>query len=139
MDQRSPVVRIEKVVPSTIQADKPFKTQWSVDAGAVSETATIQVTFLTDDARLLLCDPDTDETPVERTYTLQPGERIRKETVLHVKLRKGLRNEDAEDGESAPLTLHARVQAADQVHAVSPGFGIHVANLKVRTKTKIFV
>ncbi len=138
MENRSPVVRIEKVIPSVIKTGTPFKTLWSVQADSVTEASTISVTFLTDDARLLLCDPDTDETPVEHTYTLAPGERIRKETVLHVKLRKGLRNEDTDDGTKAPLTLHARVKG-EEVQVVSPGYDVEVANLKIRTNTKIFL
>jgi hypothetical protein len=136
---RLPVVRIEKVEPAVIEKEVPFKAKWTLEANSEDEGNTFHVTFLTDDARLLLCDSLTEESPVEQTFQVQPGARITKETTLLVKLRKGLRNEDSRDGTPAPLTLHARVKCADDVLAFSPGYDVAVANLAKRTKTKIFV
>ena len=139
MEDRNPVVRIEKVDPPLIEKEVPFKAKWSVEAGAEGEAGTFHITFLTDDARLLLCDSVTEECPAEQTVQVQPGGRITKETTLFVKLRKGLRNEDSRDGTPAPLTLHARIKGSNDELGFSPGYDIEVANLAKRTETKIFV
>ena len=139
MESRSPVVRIEKIEPSVIEKEVPFKAKWTVEGDSEAEASTLHITFLTDDARLLLCDSVTEESPAEQTVQVKPGVSITKETTLFVKLRKGLRNEDSRDGSPAPLTLHARIKGADNLLAFSPGYDIEVANLAKRTKTKIFV
>ncbi len=138
MHSVKPVVRIHSIEPPLIEKEVPFKAKWSIAGIDLTEQQTMQVTFLTDDARLLLCDGATDETPAEHTVTIQPGAKLEKETVLFVKLRKGLRNEDSRDGTPAPLTLHARARGGDDLLAISPGYDIEVANLAKRTKTKIF-
>lgn len=139
MEIRNPVVRIEMIEPALIEKDVPFKAKWTIQADAKLDAGPLHITFLTDDARLLLCDSVTEESPAETTIQVQPGASVTKETTMFVKLRKGLRNEDSRDGTPAPLTLHARIKGNDDLLAFSAGYDIEVANLAKRPKTKIFV
>jgi len=134
-----PVINIDTVVPGVVKPNEPFKATWSMNVPPDDQTRQLQVTFLTDDARLLLCDHLTDETPVEKTIQVTPGQRVSKTTTLHVRLRKGLRNEGSRDGTGAPLTLHARIDSGSDRVYVSPGFDIEVAELAKRTATKVFI
>lgn len=139
-DSKSPLIRIEAVEPNVVRPNEPFKATCSV-AGDF-DTKQMNVSFLTDDARLLLCDHATDETPVEKAIQLAPGQTVSKTVTMHVRLRKGLRNEHSRDGSPAPLTLHARLTAGEgarQETFFSAGFDIEVAELAKRTTTKIFI
>ena len=134
-----PMIRIETIEPTIVKANEPFKATWSLDVPPDDQARQLQVSFLTDDARLLLCDHLTDETPVERSIQVSPGQKLKKTTTLHLRLRKGLRNEESRDGSGAPLTLHARITAAPDDVYVSQGFDIEVAELAKRTATKVFI
>ncbi|MCO4763622.1 MAG: hypothetical protein KC502_19075 [Myxococcales bacterium] len=133
------MIRIESVEPGIVKPNEPFKATWSLNVAADDQPRQLQLTFLTDDARLLLCDHLTDETPVEKTLQVSPGQKLSKSTMLHLRLRKGLRNEDSRDGSGAPLTLHARITSTPNGVSVSPGFDIEVAELAKRTATKVFI
>ena len=76
MEISNPVVRIDRVEPAVIEKEVPFKAKWTVEADADNEVGTFHVTFLTDDARLLLCDSRTEESPAEDTVQVQPGARV---------------------------------------------------------------
>jgi len=138
-NEQLPVIRIDAVEPGIVKPNEPFKATWSINIPADDEPRQLQLTFLTDDARLLLCDHVTDETPVEKTIQVTPGQKLNKTTRLHLRLRKGLRNENSRDGSGAPLTLHARITSAPDAVYVSQGFDIEVAELAKRTATKVFI
>lgn len=136
----NPVIRIDSIEPETIKQDEPFRATWTIESPVGFDEKSFSVTFLTDDARLLLCDHGSNETPPEKAVTITPGGRISKSTTLHVRMRKGLHNEHSRDGTPAPLTLHARAHTENERHlAISEGFQIWVDNLAKRPKTKIFV
>ncbi len=134
-----PVIRIDAIDPGLVKADEPFRASWSMAIPPDDQPRQLQVTFLTDDARLLLCDHLTDETPVEKTIQATPGQTVTKTTTLCLRLRKGLRNELSRDGSAAPITLHARVSSSPNGVYVSQGFDIEVAELATRTATKVFI
>ena len=140
--QQPTVIRIDAVDPAVVPPEEPFKVTCTVDASGDLQTQQMQLSFLTDDARLLLCDHATDETPVETLIQVSPGETVSKSVTMHVRLRKGLRNEHSRDGSPAPLTLHARLSQPDggrDAAFFSPGFDIGIADLAKRTTTKIFI
>ena len=135
-------IRIDAVEPQLVRPNEPFKATCVVNVGGDIDPKSAQVSFLTDDARLILCDHATEETPVEKSIQLAPGQSITKTVTMHLKLRKGLRNEFSRDGSPAPLTLHARLSGSEGSRSepvFSEGFDIEVAELAKRTTTKIFI
>lgn len=135
-----PKLRINSVEPRTIVENEPFKASWTLEVEPGFDAKAVSITFLTDDARLLLCDHQSDETPAEKLLTIGPGGRISKTSTLHVRMRKGLHNEHSRDGTPAPLTLHARLHSDNEPHmAISQGYEIFVDNLAKRPETKIFL
>ncbi|HAN30073.1 MAG TPA: hypothetical protein DCQ06_00610 [Myxococcales bacterium] len=135
-------IKINTVEPALVRPNEPFKATYVVKASGDVNTKGLQVSFLTDDARLILCDHATEETPVEKTLQVNPGQRVSKTVTMHLKLRKGLRNEFSRDGSPAPLTLHARLTGSEGPRGpavFSEGYDIEVAELAKRTTTKIFI
>ena len=136
----SPVIRITSIEPQTIIENEPFRATWTIESPAGFDEKSISVTFLTDDARLLLCDHASYETPAEKVIVVPPGARVSKSATLHVRMRKGLHNEHSRDGSPAPLTVHVRAHTENDRHlAISEGYQIWVGDLAKRPKTKIFV
>ncbi len=136
----NPVVRIESIEPQTICQNEPFRATWTIESPTGFDEKSVSITFLTDDARLLLCDHASNETPPEKIIPIPPGGRVSKSSTLHVTMRKGLHNEHSRDGSPAPLTLHARVHTENDRHlAISEGYQVWVDDLAKRPKTKIFV
>ncbi len=135
-------VRINSVEPRTIVQNEPFKANWTLELDPAFDSRSVAVTFLTDDARLLLCDHSTQESPAQKVINVSPGGKVTRSITLHLQMRKGLLNEFSRDGSASPLNLLARVHTSaqrDQLVAISPCFQIWVDNLAARLEPKIFV
>ncbi len=132
-------IRIDSVAPSTVCREVPFKVECVLTIDADDPRNDVAVSFLTDDARVWLCDAASDDSPATVRIPVQPGNTVRRTASVYLKLRKGLVDEFSRDGTSAEVALHARVLADDgTVDAVSFGFPIEVENLAKRLSTKFF-
>lgn len=140
MDKK-PSIKILSIEPSVIRFHQPFKANWAIEVDDELETANAELTFQTDDARIVLFEHQGDQDgPVLKPVALAPGLRLRKTTLLEMRLRHGLVGEESRDGSSAPMSLHARLNGDNQrVVAVSSAYELHVADLSERPVTKIFL
>lgn len=136
-----PVIRILSIEPTVIRLHQPFKAHWTIEVEEPVEPGPIELTFQTDDARVMLFEHQGEpEQPVTQTLQLAPGARIRRSTVLEMRLRTGLVGEDNRDGQATALTVHARINAENQrAIAISGGFELKVSDLAERPSTKIFL
>ena len=101
-------------------------------------TYNLVVTLLTDDPRVLIVDPATQESPPQRAYPVAPGTRLTRTTVALVQKRKGLVEEVARDFGTSNMYIHARAQN-DREEIVADGAGIEVQmqGLARRSSSKI--
>lgn len=98
------------------------------------------MTLLTDDARLMLIDHGTHESPPERVLPVTPGAKVTKTTTAQIQRRKGLVDESSRDGSPAPIFLHARVKNdRDEIIADGAGIEVMIAGLAKRSSPRIFV
>ncbi|MCB9739582.1 MAG: hypothetical protein H6747_09965 [Deltaproteobacteria bacterium] len=137
---KNTVIQILSIEPSVIRVQEPFKAHWSVEVDDQADLGNVELTFQTDDARLLLFEHQGEESPVLKPLALGPGAKIKKTTLLEVRLRQGLVGEESRDGTAAPLSVHARLNGDGQrLLAISSGYGVQVADLAERPSTKIFI
>lgn len=133
-------ISIDSVSPPVILENEPFKITWTVAVAEQEELRSVNVTLLTDDARLLLLDHGTDQSPPERVLPVTPGTRLTRTTTAQIQRRKGLVDESSRDGSPAPIFLHARVKnERDEIIADGAGIEVHIAGLAKRPTPRIFI
>ncbi len=137
---KHPVIKILSIEPTVVRCQEPFKAHWTIEVDDEVEFGNVELTFQTDDARLLLFEHQGDDTPVLKPLARAAGAKIKKTTTLELRLRQGLVGEESRDGSAAPLSLHARLNGEGQrLVAISSGYGLQVADLAERPSTKIFI
>ncbi len=136
-----PVLKILSIEPPVIRFHQAFKANWAIEIDHDLEVANAELTFQTDDARVVLYEHQGEpEAPVAKPVALWAGARIRKSTLLELRLRTGLVGEESRDGKMAPMSVHARLNGDNQrTLAVSSAFQLQVADLSERQLTKIFL
>ena len=132
-------ISIDSVVPAAIEESEPFRVTWSVVLGEDSGSRNAVVTLLTDDARLVLLDHGSHDSPPERTIQLTPGQTLTRTSTVQIQRRKGLVDENSRDGSASPLYVLARVRdEREEVLAAGAAFEIQVAGLAKRPTPRIF-
>ena len=136
-----PVLKILSIEPPVIRFHQAFKANWAIEVDHDIEVASAELTFQTDDARVVLYEHQGEpEAPVAKPVALWAGARIRKSTLLELRLRTGLVGEESRDGKMAPMSVHARLNIDNQrTLAVSTAFELQVADLSERQLTKILL
>ena len=131
-------ITIDSISPQVIKENEPFKVTWTVAVDAADDLRNLVVTLLTDDPRVLIVDPATQESPPQRAYPVAPGTRLTRTTVALVQKRKGLVEEVARDFGASTMYIHARAQN-DREEIVADGAGIEVQmqGLARRSSSKI--
>lgn len=133
-------VRIEAIEPTDLALDAPFDLRWSVAADAKTEASAIQVEMLTDDARVLLLDADSEASPPEEQVPASNGKRVVQKKRLCMRLRKGLDSEELREDSTSALNLHLRwrVAGSDEVKT-TPAFPVEVKRLNTPNAPKFFI
>lgn len=129
---------VDNVQPPSISENEPVKVTWTVLAGEIHEPRSLVVTLLTDDARLILLDPKTQESPPEWTVTVQPGQKVTKTWQVVLQRRKGLIDEQSRDGSGSPFYLLGRLRHDSEVLATAMGVEVEFQGLARRTQQRIF-
>ena len=133
-------ISIDSIVPANIDENEPFRVTWSVSLAEESPARNAIVTLLTDDARLVLLDHGSHDSPPERPVQLLPGQRLTKVSTLQIQRRKGLVDENSRDGSGSPMCVLARVRdEREEVLAAGATFEVQVAGLAKRSTPRIFV
>lgn len=133
-------ISIDSVVPVVITENEPFKVTFTIAVGEAEEVRSVVVTLLTDDARLMLLDHGTHESPPERGFQVSPGSKLTRTTTALIQRRKGLVDETSRDGSPAPIFLHARAKnEREEIIADGAGIEVMIAGLAKRTSPRIFL
>jgi len=133
-------IAIDSIIPACIEESEPFRVTWSVSLAEEGPARNAVVTLLTDDARLVLLDHGSHDSPPERPVQLLPGQRVTKTSTVQIQRRKGLVDENSRDGSGSPLWVLARVRdEREEVLAAGAAFEVHIAGLAKRSNPRIFV
>jgi len=133
-------VSIDSVSPVLLQENEPFKVTWTLAVDDGSDARNVTVSLLTDDARLVLCDQATQDSPPERSLPVVPGQRITRTSTVMLQRRKGLVDENSRDGSGSPFFLLARVRnEREEIIAGGVGLEVQIAGLAKRTVPRIFL
>jgi hypothetical protein len=135
---------IDTVEPALLDREQPFAVRWRLTVADEAEGEQVTVGLLTDDARLVLCDHETGDSPPTVTIAVGAGVVVEREMRLHLSMRRGLVDESSRDGTSANVALHARVCVGEcgatpsRILATSDPFEVSVKGLARRPSTKFF-
>jgi hypothetical protein len=129
---------VDNVQPAMIVENEPVKVTWTVQVGDHIEARSLVVTLLTDDARLILLDPKSQESPPEWSVAVQPGQKITKTWQVMIQRRKGLIDEHSRDGGGSPFFLLGRVRHDSEVLASAVGVEVEFQGLAKRAPPRIF-
>ncbi len=133
-------IHIDSVTPSTVIENEPFKVTWTVAAAEDFDVRNLTVALMTDDARLVLVDHNSQDSPPEKQIQVSPGARATKTTQVVIQRRKGLVDELSRDGSSSGIFLHARARnERDEIVADGAALEVQVAGLPRRTMPRIFL
>lgn len=136
----SATITIESISPNVIAENDPVKVVWTLTLSDDCDARTACVSLLTDDARLLLFDHGTHESPPERMVPVGPGQRISKTTTVYLQRRKGLVDENSRDGTASPFFLLARARnEREEVLAAGAGMEVQLVGLAKRPQPRIFL
>jgi hypothetical protein len=130
---------IDSIAPNHIQENETFKVTWTLSASETFETRSVVVTLLTDDARLVLLDPKSQESPPEVPMSLAPGQKVSRTVQVMIQKRKGLIDEPARDGNSSPFFVLGRVRHDNDVLASSGGVEVEMTGLARRAAHRVFL
>lgn len=130
---------IDSIAPTHIQENEPFKVTWTLTVGENFEARSVIVTLLTDDARLVLLDPKSQESPPEAPVAVTPGQKISRTVHVAVQRRKGLIDEAPRDANSSPFYVLGRVRHDTDVLAASGGIEVEMSGLTRRSLHRIFL
>ncbi len=136
----SVTITLDTVLPATIQENEPFRVSWTLTAADGFPARALTLVLLTDDARVLLADAATQESPPEKQVSIAGGQKLQRTSVLTVQRRKGLVDENSRDGSSSPLCILARVrdERDDTVATGGDGIEVQVVGLARRQNLRIF-
>jgi len=130
---------IDSIAPTHIQENESFKVTWTLSASESFEARSVVVTLLTDDARLVLLDPKSQESPPEVALSLAAGQKVTRTMQVTIQKRKGLIDEPPRDGNTSPFFVLGRVRHDNDVLAASGGVEVEMAGLARRSAHRIFV
>lgn len=129
---------LEAISPNLIHDNEPFRVTWTLATSESFEAKNLTVTLLTDDARVVLLDPKTQESPPEMAVSLAPGQKVSKTVQVAVQKRKGLIDEASRDGLPSPFCLIGRVRSDANVLGASNAVELEMAGLARRGNHRIF-
>jgi len=129
---------IDAVAPLRIQEGETFKVTWTLTVGDAMDSRSVTVVLLTDDARLVLADPKTQESPPELPVQIAPGMKATKTMTVVIYKRKGLIDDPNREATGSPFFVLGRVRHDSDVLASSPGVEIEIAGLPRRQVSRIF-
>jgi len=133
-------IAIDSVAPVLIQENEPIKITWTLNIGEGFDARNLTVSLLTDDARLILLDATTHDSPPEKAVAVQQGQKISRTVTVVLQRRKGLVDEQSRDGSPSPMFVIARVRnERDEIVAGGVGVEVQVVGLAKRTMPRIFV
>ena len=132
-------IHVDAVAPSAVQEAEAFKVTWTLALADESELRTVTVTLLTDDARVVLSDQSTHDSPPERALPVVPGTKVTKSSMVVLHRRRGLIDETSRDGTGSPVAILARVRnERDETLAHGGGAEVTVHGLARRPTPRIF-
>ncbi len=129
---------IDAVLPLRIQENETFKVTWTLSVGDAMDSRNVTVVLLTDDARLVLADPRTQESPPEISVQIAPGQKTTKTVQAVIHKRKGLIDEQVRENAVSPFFVLGRVRHDADVLASSPGVEVEISGLARRPGVRIF-
>lgn len=132
-------ISIDSVIPALLHENEPFKVTWTLGLADDAEARSVTVALLTDDARLVLCDQATHDSPPERVVPVTPGTKVTRTSTVLLQRRKGLVDENSRDGSGSPFFVLARVRnEREEIIASGSGIEVQIAGLAKRTQPRIF-
>ncbi len=128
---------IDLVTPVPSQETEAVKVTWTLSIGETMDTRNVVVVLLTDDARLNLLDPKTQDSPPEISVQVAPGQKLTKTVQVVVQRRKGL-DDHIKETFASPFWLLGRVRHDNDVLASAPGIEVELMGLPKRQAARIF-
>jgi len=128
---------IDQVHPLPIQENETVKVTWTLAVGETMDTRNVVVVLLTDDARLHLVDPKTQDSPPEISVQIAPGQKLTKTVQVIVQRRKGL-DDHIKEPYASPFWLLGRVRHDTDVLASAAGLEVELMGLPKRQAARIF-
>ncbi|MSQ84343.1 MAG: hypothetical protein EXR77_15900 [Myxococcales bacterium] len=129
---------IDAVSPLPIQENEAFKVTWTLAVGDAMDSRNVIVVLLTDDARLILLDPKTQDSPPEICVQVAPGQKTTKTVHAIIQRRKGLLEEQIRETTASPFFLLGRVRHDTDVLASASGLEVQLMGLPRRAQVRIF-
>lgn len=130
---------IDTVAPQVIQENETFKVTWTLATGDAMDPRNVTVVLLTDDARLVLLDPKTQESPPEISLQVSPGQKMTKTVQAVIQRRKGLAEDPPKEPVRSGFFLLGRVRHDNDVLASAGGVEVEMIGLTRRPNSRIFV
>jgi hypothetical protein len=132
-------IHVDTINPTQVAENEPFKVTWTLAVTEPTDLRGVVVTLLTDDARIVLFDQATHDSPPEKQIPVTPGMKTTKTSTCVIQRRRGLIDEVARDGSSSPVCILARVKnERDEVLAYGPGRDVQVTGLARRPAPRVF-
>ena len=129
---------LEAITPTLIHDNEPFKVTWTLATSESFEAKNLTVALLTDDARVVLLDSKTQDSPPEMAVSLAPGQKVTKTVQVVVQKRKGLIDEASRDGAPSPFCLIGRVRSEANVLGASNAVDLEMVGLARRANQRVF-